>query len=80
MSQNVFGHGSTYSLEQKASLMTQQPRVVGIDLAQRIFHLVGMDKTGHVVRRKRLTREALLPCIAPLPPALIGMEACGGAH
>jgi transposase len=30
--------------------------------------------------RTRLTRHALLPCIAPLPPGLIGIEAWGGAH
>jgi transposase len=39
-----------------------------------------MDDSGKVVRRKRLTREALVPCIAPLPPIVIGMEAYGGAH
>jgi transposase len=60
--------------------MKPQLSVVGIDLAKRIFHLVGMDKRGHVVLRKRLTREALMPCIAQLPPVIIGMEACGGAH
>ena len=60
--------------------MKQNPSVLGIDLAKRIFHLVGMDDAGHVVLRKRLTRDALMPYIAQLPPAVIGMEACGGAH
>lgn len=60
--------------------MKQQPSIVGIDLAKRIFHLVGMDEAGHIVLKKRLTREALLPFIAQFPPAIIGMEACGGAH
>jgi len=54
--------------------------VLGIDLAKRVFHLVGMNETGHVVLKKRLTREALLPFIAQLPPVIIGLEACGGAH
>jgi len=39
-----------------------------------------MDDAGHVVLRKRLTRDALMPFITPLPPVIIGMEACGGAH
>jgi len=39
-----------------------------------------MDDMGHVVLRKRLTREALMPYIAQLPSVVIGMEACGGAH
>ena len=69
-----------HSTEQKASPMKQHPRVLGIDLAKRIFPLVGMDDAGHVVLQKRLTREALLPFIAQLSPVVIGMEACGGAH
>jgi transposase len=60
--------------------MKQNPSVLGIDLAKRIFHVVGMDDAGHIVLKKRLTREALLPFIAQLSPVLIGMEACGGAH
>ena len=60
--------------------MKQHITVLGIDLAKRVFHLVGMHETGHVVCKKRLTREALLPFIAPLSPVGIGREACGGAH
>jgi len=60
--------------------MQQHLSVVGIDLAKRVFHVAGMDETGKIVLRKRLTREALLPFIARLPPVVIGMEACGGAH
>jgi transposase len=60
--------------------MKQKATVLGIDLAKRVFHLVGMDDAGHIVLKKRLTREALLPFIAQLSPVLIGMEACGGAH
>jgi hypothetical protein len=33
-----------------------------------------------VVVRKQLPRPRLLPCVAPLTPCLIGMEACQGAH
>ena len=60
--------------------MQQHPSVRGIDLAKRVFHVVGMDEMGHIVLKKRLTRDALLPFIAQLPPLVIGMEACGGAH
>src|SRR5215217_2372369 len=60
--------------------MKQKATILGVDLAKRVFHLVGMDDTGHIVLRKRLTREALMPYIAQLPPMIIGMEACGGAH
>ena len=60
--------------------MQQHLSVVGIDLAKRVFHVAGMDERGKIILRQRLTREALLPLLAPLSPVLIGMEACGGAH
>ena len=60
--------------------MKQEITVLGVDIAKRVFHAVGMDDTGKIVLRKRLSRHALMPFIAQLPPVLIGMEACGGAH
>jgi transposase len=41
---------------------------------------VGADSTGKILWRKRLIRNALMPFLAQLPPVLIGIEACGGAH
>lgn len=60
--------------------MKQELSTVAIDLAKNIFHLVGADRTGKILWRKRLTRHALMPFMAQLPPVLIGIEACGGAH
>ncbi len=60
--------------------MAQKINVLGIDIAKLVFHVVGMDDTGHVVLRKRITRSELLHFIAMLPPVLMGMEACGSAH
>jgi transposase len=54
--------------------------VLVIDIAKRVFHGVGMNERGQIVLRKRLSRHDLMPFIATLPPVLIGMEACGGAH
>ncbi len=65
---------------QEASPMKPEMSVLGIDIAKRVFHVVGMDERGKIVLRKRLSRHALIPFIATLPPVLIGMEACGGAH
>ena len=53
---------------------------VGIDITKRVFHLVGMDKRGKIVMRKRCSRGEVLPVMANLGPPTIGMEACGGAH
>jgi transposase len=63
---------------QEASPM-QKRRVVGIDMAKQVFHLVGMDEHGTILVRKRLYRAQVMAVIAQLPPTLIGMEACGGA-
>jgi transposase len=60
--------------------MKHDMHVLGIDIAKRVFHAVGMDGRGNIVYRKRLSRHDLLPFIAKLPPVLIGIEACGGAH
>jgi len=54
---------------------------VGIDLAKNVFAVHGVDATGRVVlQRPSVTRGKLLELIASLPPCLIGMEACSGAH
>src|SRR6266702_6033876 len=60
--------------------MKPEMNVLGIDMAKHVFHAVGMDDRGNIVYRKRLSRDDLMPLIAKLPPVLIGIEACGGAH
>ena len=54
--------------------------VLGIDLAKMSFQLHGVDEAGRVVLKKKVTRKNLSALIANLPPCLIGLEACGGAH
>lgn len=54
---------------------------IGIDLAKQVFALHGVDETGKAVLIKpRVMRDQLAEIIAQLPPCLIGMEACTGAH
>ena len=54
---------------------------IGIDLAKNIFAVHGVNENGKAVLVKpRVSRDPLLPLIAQLPPCLIGMEACSGAH
>jgi transposase len=60
--------------------MAQTITLLGIDIAKLVFHVVGMDDSGHVVLRKRIARSELLTFIANVPPLRIGMEACGSAH
>jgi transposase len=53
---------------------------MGIDLAKNVFEVYVEDGSGAVVERKRLSRKKLLPWFANRASALVGMEACGGAH
>src|ERR671932_1259084 len=57
-----------------------QVTTVGIDLAKNVVCVHGVDTHGHVVVKKRLARQKVLPFVAQLTPCLIGMEASGGAH
>jgi len=60
--------------------MEKKLNVLGIDIAKQVFHLVGRNEQGTILLRKRLYRAQVMAFIAQLPPTLIGMEACGGAH
>jgi len=60
--------------------MQPEMSVLGIDMAKRVFHAVGMDARGKIVLRKRLSRHDRMPFLAQLPPGRLGMDACGGAH
>lgn len=53
---------------------------LGIDLAKNVFSLHGVNQHGKTVIRKTVKRQQLLPEVAKLHPALIGLEACSGAH
>jgi transposase len=55
-------------------------KVLGIDLAKDVFQLHGADAQGKGVFRKRLRRGKLIEYMANIPPCLVGIEACGGAH
>ena len=54
---------------------------IGIDLAKNIFAVHGVNESGKAeLVKPKVPRDQLLPLIANLPPCLIGMEACSGAH
>jgi transposase len=54
--------------------------VLGIDLGKSSCSLAGLDATGAVVLRRRLTREGVVRFVAGLPACVVAMEACCGAH
>jgi transposase len=57
-----------------------QVTTLGVDIAKNGVCIHGVDAHGHVIVKKRLARQKVLPFVAQLPPCLIGMEASGGAH
>ncbi|MGF6862737.1 hypothetical protein ABIE69_003327 [Rhodobacteraceae bacterium MBR-64] len=53
---------------------------VGLDLAKNVFQMHGADASGGVVLRKKLRRDQVLAFFSQMPPCVVAMEACGGAH
>ena len=53
---------------------------IGLDLAKSVFQVHGVDAAGRVVVQKPLRRGEVERFFAKLPPALVGLEACGSAH
>src|SRR5216110_1096381 len=70
--------------EDKEHAMSQKldtsPAVIGIDIGKNSFHIVGHDHRGAIVLRQKWSRGQVETRLANLPPCLIGMEACVGAH
>jgi transposase len=57
-----------------------QISTIGLDIAKNVFQVHGIDASEKVVVRKQLRRSQVLAFFKPLPPCLIGMEACATAH
>jgi transposase len=54
---------------------------VGIDLAKNVFAVHGVNEAGKAALVKpAVARAKLEELVAALPPCVIGMEACSGAH
>jgi len=53
---------------------------IGLDIAKNYFQAHGVDKHGKGMLNRKLRRDDVLPFFANLPPCLVGIEACAGAH
>lgn len=53
---------------------------IGLDIAKEFFQAHGVDKNGKDVFNKKLKRKNVLDFFSRLPPCVVGLEACGGAH
>ena len=57
-----------------------QVTTIGLDLAKSTFQVHGVDAAGRTVLRRRLRRSEMHAFFASVPPCLVGLEACAGAH
>ena len=57
-----------------------QVSTIGLDIAENVFQVHGIDDEGHVVIRRQLRRRQVLKFFAKLHPCLIGIEACAMSH
>src|SRR5438105_5822102 len=57
-----------------------QVSTIGLDLAKNVFQAHGVSAEGKVVLKEQLRRGEVVSTFAKLPPCLVGMEACAGAH
>src|SRR6201995_1039177 len=53
---------------------------IGLDIAKSVFQVHGVDESGSVVIRKRVSRAKMLAFFGSLKPCLVGIEACPAAH
>src|SRR6266513_793098 len=71
-------------LRHQEHAMSQKPNaiiaVIGIDIGKNSFHVVGHDNRGAIILRQKWSRGQIEARLANMPPCLIGMEACVGAH
>jgi transposase len=58
--------------------MMMRVATIGLDIAKTVFQVHGVDATGQVLLRKRLTRGRVLAFFEKLAPCLVGIEACSG--
>jgi transposase len=53
---------------------------IGVDLAKNVFAVHGVDEAGRTKLTRTVRRDQLLEMLAAVPPCLVAMEACSGAH
>ncbi|QUJ69019.1 IS110 family transposase [Photobacterium sp. GJ3] len=54
--------------------------IYGIDLGKNCFHMIAMDKQGHILSRQKLTRSQMKEFVINTPPTTVCFEACPGSQ
>lgn len=55
-------------------------KVIGIDLAKRVFQVCAISVHNKVIFNRQVSRSKLAETLAQLPACLVAMEACASAH
>jgi transposase len=53
---------------------------IGLDIANLVFQVHGVDAEGNVVVHRQIKRRYLLAFFQKLPSCLVGIEACASSH
>jgi transposase len=51
-------------------------QTLGIDIAKNVFQLHGVNRSGHVILKRRVMRDQLLAVLAQIDPCTVVVEAC----
>jgi transposase len=78
--QAKLGRGAKVREQAMSQQLSTTIAVIGIDIGKNSFHVVGLDQRGAIVLRQRWSRGQVESRLANMPPCLVGMEACVGAH
>src|SRR5215203_1456764 len=54
--------------------------MIGLDIAKSVFQLHGIDASGMVRLKRKLSRDKLIAFFEQQPRCIVVMEACGAAH
>jgi transposase len=58
----------------------QAVTTIGLDIANSVFQVHGIDATGYVVIRRQLKRRYVLAFFEKLLLCVVGIEACATSH
>ena len=78
--QAILVRGTKDKAPAMAEALNNSIAFVGIDIGKNSFHILGLDECGAIVLRQKWSRGQVEARFSNMPPCLIGMEACVGAH
>ena len=54
--------------------------ILGVELGKNACSIAGVDAAGAIVTRRSMRRQTLIDYVLKMPPCVVAMEACCGAH